>query len=252
MLFICNRAPDGANPGIGGARRADAAQWRFAAHRAARFFLQTMAITFYCGSGSPYAWRVWLALEHKKLPYDFRLLSFSDGDTQKPEFLKLNPRGRVPVIVDGDFALSESSAILEYLEEQYPATPPLFPGTTRDRAQVRRWVADIDDSVDAAMGCMGKAVFDGGDDAALAAAREGLLRELAYVAGRMEGDYLAGTQLTAADFTLYPTVAMLARYDLRKPQLAMGAACPPALAAWAKRIEALPYFAKTLPPHWKK
>ena len=37
-------------------------------------------ITFYYGSGSPFAWRVWLALEHKKLAYDFKLMSFSDGD----------------------------------------------------------------------------------------------------------------------------------------------------------------------------
>ncbi|HEY4373271.1 MAG TPA: glutathione S-transferase family protein [Burkholderiales bacterium] len=210
-----------------------------------------MTITFYYGSGSPYAWRVWLALEHKKLGYDFRLLSFSEGDHRKPEFLKLNPRGRVPVIVDGDFVLAESNAIVEYLEEQYPATPPLFPGPTRHRAQVRRWVADIDDSVDAAMGRMGEAVFDGADAATLAKAREGLLRELDYVAARMEGDYLAGAQLTAADFALYPTVAMLARYDRRLPELAMVAACPPVLAAWAKRVEALPYFARTLPPHWK-
>ena len=211
-----------------------------------------MPLTFYYGSGSPYAWRVWLALEHKKLSYDFKLMSFSDGDLKKPEFLKLNPRGHVPLLVDGDFALAESTAIVEYLEEQYPATAPLFPGDTRSRAQVRRWVADIGDSVDAAMNKMGEAVF-GKDVAAdkLTAAREGLLKELNYVASRMQGDYLAGDKLTAADHALYPVVALLARYDTRKPELGMVAACPPALAAWAKRIEALPYLAKTLPPHWK-
>jgi len=211
-----------------------------------------MPIIFYYGSGSPYAWRVWLALEHKKLAYDFRLMSFADGDLKKPEFLKLNPRGRIPLIVDGDFVLSESNAIVEYLEEQYPATAPLFPGPTRDRARVRRWIADIDDSVDTAMGRMGEAVFgQGTDPQTVAGAREGMLKELQYVAARMEGDYLAGAQLTAADFALYPTLAMLARYDRRQPELGMVAACPPVLAAWAGRIESLPYFAKTLPPHWK-
>jgi glutathione S-transferase len=211
-----------------------------------------MAITFYYGSGSPYAWRVWLALEHKKLGYDFRLLSFADGDLKKPAFLKLNPRGRIPLIIDGDFVLAESTAIVEYLEEQYPASPPLFPGTTRERAQVRRWIADIGDGVDAAMNRMGEAVFDAGASAqALGSARAGLLRELNHVAGQMAGEYLTGPVLTAADFALYPVVAMLARYDLRKPELDMVTACPPALAAWAKRIESLPYFAKTLPPHWK-
>ena len=99
---------------------------------------------------------------------------------------------------------------------------------------------------------MGEAVFGrGGDAQALADARAGLLKELAFVAAQMQGEYLAGDQLTAADFALYPMLALLARYDLRKPELGMAAACPPALAAWAKRIEALPYLAKTVPPHWK-
>ena len=45
-----------------------------------------MSITFYYGSGSPYAWRVQLALEHKALAYDRKVLSFSAGDTRKPDF----------------------------------------------------------------------------------------------------------------------------------------------------------------------
>ena len=82
----------------------------------------TMSIVLYYGSGSPYAWRVQLALEHKALPYERKVLSFSAGDTRKPEFLALNPRHRVPVIVDGDFVLYESNAIVEYLDEAYPGT----------------------------------------------------------------------------------------------------------------------------------
>ena len=88
-----------------------------------------MSITFYYGSGSPYAWRVQLALEHKALPYERKVLSFAAGDTRKPEFVALNPRHEVPTIVDGDFVLYESNAIAEYLEEAYPGRgAPLFPG----------------------------------------------------------------------------------------------------------------------------
>ena len=76
-------------------------------------------ITLYYGSGSPYAWRVQLALEAKGLSYDRKVLSFSAGDTRKPEFVALNPRHRVPTIVDGDFVLYESNAIVEYLDEAY-------------------------------------------------------------------------------------------------------------------------------------
>ena len=91
-----------------------------------------MAITLYYGSGSPYAWRVQLALEHKALPYERKMLSFADKDTRKPEFLALNPRHRVPTITDGDFTLYESNAIVEYLDDAYPAQGrPLFPGDAK-------------------------------------------------------------------------------------------------------------------------
>ena len=64
-----------------------------------------MALTFYYGSGSPYAWKVWLVLEHKNIPYEFRLLSFDKEETKAPSFLAVNPRGQVPTIVDDGFAL---------------------------------------------------------------------------------------------------------------------------------------------------
>ena len=214
-----------------------------------------MTITFYYGSGSSPAWRVWLALEHKRLAYEWRLMSFSDGDLKKPEFRRLNPRGRVPTIVDGDFVLYESNAIVEYLEERYPATPPLFPGTTQDRARVRRTISEIDDDFDGALSKLASWVLwtpkaEWKEDG-IAAARQAVLTELDDVAARMVGDFLCGNALTAADFALYPLVATLARCDLKMPALEMVASRPAKLRAWAARIEALPYFAKTVPPHWK-
>ena len=62
-----------------------------------------MSLILYYGSGSPYAWRAQFALEHKALPYELKVLSFSAGDTRKPEFIALNPRHQVPVLVDGEF-----------------------------------------------------------------------------------------------------------------------------------------------------
>ncbi len=95
-------------------------------------------IPLYYGSGSPYAWRVQLALEHKALDYERKVLSFTAGDTRKPAFLALNPRHRVPVIVDGDFVLYGSNAIVEYLDDAYAGRgQPLFPGDARERALVQ-------------------------------------------------------------------------------------------------------------------
>jgi glutathione S-transferase len=59
---------------------------------------QDMALAFYCGSGSPFAWKVWLTLEHKQVAYELKVLSFDRGDTKSPEFLAVNPRGQVPAI----------------------------------------------------------------------------------------------------------------------------------------------------------
>ena len=79
-----------------------------------------MAIEVFWGSGSPYAWRVLLALEYKRLPYVSHLLQFSKQEHKSQEMLSLNPRGRVPVLKDGDYVCFESLAILYYLDLKYP------------------------------------------------------------------------------------------------------------------------------------
>ena len=78
-----------------------------------------MSVRFYYGSGSPHSWRVWLALEHKGIAYHRKTLSFDAGDLKTAKFGALNPRRRVPVLVDDDFALAESAAIVEYIEERW-------------------------------------------------------------------------------------------------------------------------------------
>ena len=93
-----------------------------------------MAIEVFWGSGSPFAWRVLLALEAKGLAYQSRLLEFSKGDSKTPEFLALNPRGQVPVLRDGGYVVYESIAILAYLERKYPE-PPLFGATPKKPAR---------------------------------------------------------------------------------------------------------------------
>ena len=98
-----------------------------------------MSVRFYYGSGSPHSWRVWLALEH--IPYHRKTLSFDAGDLKTAKFGALNPRRRVPVLVDDDFALAESAAIVEYIEECWPSGPALFARDPRERAIQRRMCA---------------------------------------------------------------------------------------------------------------
>ena len=98
--------------------------------------MRRVPLTFYYGSGSPYAWRVWLAIEYKHIAAELRTMSFAAGDLKTPEYAAINPRRRVPAIVDDGFALYESVAILEYLDEIKPE-PPLLPKDAPGRARVR-------------------------------------------------------------------------------------------------------------------
>jgi glutathione S-transferase len=214
-----------------------------------------VAITLYYGSGSPYAWRVQLALEAKGLPYERKVLSFSAGDTRKPEYVRLNPRHRVPTIVDGDFTLYESNAIVEYLDEAYATHgQKLFPGDARRRATVRRIVSEVDgytsETTDAVIDQLLYVKPEARDAAKLDAARSAVAEEFAFVARYLAGDYLVGP-LSAADFALYPFVAFMDRCHQRVPEFDAASLLPAALAAWKKRIEALPYFEATWPPHWR-
>ena len=100
-----------------------------------------MAIELYWGSGSPYSWRVLLALEYKRLPYDSRVLQFSKQEHKSPAMLRMNPRGRVPVLKDGDFVVFESLACLLYLDRKYPE-PPLFGTSAEEAATIMRVICE--------------------------------------------------------------------------------------------------------------
>lgn len=92
-------------------------------------------LTFYHSSPSPYSRRVWMALLEKGLKFEVVEVNL-DGDQFKPEFLKLNPFHRIPVLVDDGFRVIESLAILDYLEAKYP-TPALLPTDAEALAKVR-------------------------------------------------------------------------------------------------------------------
>lgn len=211
-----------------------------------------MGITFYCGSGSPYAWRVWLTLEHKKLAYDLKVLSFQSGDLRKPDYLAVNPRGKVPSLIDGSVRLYESSAIVLYLEDAYPE-PTLLPGDIASRALARRIAAEADAYIYPAIAkLMTHTLFrphGDGDSKEIAAGQKEVADELARFETYAEREYFAGNSVSLADFAVYPFWALLKRINERQP--ANGVSITPHIAAWMKRIEALPYFERTVPPHWK-
>ena len=102
-----------------------------------------MALELYWGSGSPFAWRVMLTLEVKGLAYQSTLLEFSKGDHKAAGFLKLNPRGKVPLLKDDDFVLNESLAIMAYLDRKY-AEPPLFGTSPQETGLIWRAIMETE------------------------------------------------------------------------------------------------------------
>ena len=91
-------------------------------------------------AATPNGHKVSIALEELALPYTLKVLNLSQGEQKESAFLKLNPNGRIPAIVDraaDDFAVFESGAILIYLAEK---TGQLMPSDVKGRSQVMQWL----------------------------------------------------------------------------------------------------------------
>jgi len=78
-------------------------------------------------------------LQELGIDFEATTVNLVAGDHRRPEFLKINPAGKIPVLVDGDLVLTESVAIVLYLAEKYP-DKGLLPSDRKQRAQVNRWL----------------------------------------------------------------------------------------------------------------
>ncbi len=91
-------------------------------------------------ASTPNGWKASVTLEELGLPYTVHALDLAQGAQKSPEYLRLNPNGRIPTIVDranGDFAVFESGAILLYLAEK---TGRLMPADAKGRSRVVQWL----------------------------------------------------------------------------------------------------------------
>lgn len=89
---------------------------------------------------TPNGWKASVALEELELPYEVKVVNLMAQDQKKPEYLAINPNGRIPTIVDrdnDDFAVFESGAILVYLAEK---TGKLMPTDVKGRSLVMQWL----------------------------------------------------------------------------------------------------------------
>lgn len=219
-----------------------------------------MALELYWGSGSPFAWRVMLILEIKKLVYQSNLLEFSRGDHKAPAFLKLNPRGKVPALKDDDFVLNESLAIMAYLDKKHPE-PPLFGTSPQETGLVWRAVMETEAYLVSAGDKLVRPIFFGqglDETGKIQEAAQTIRQELKRIDEELSGSaWLVGKQISAADISLFPLVQMIVRAAGKDAAKALNLQLLPLtdtfpnIAAWVKRIEALPGYERTYPPHWR-
>jgi len=92
---------------------------------------------------SPYVLSAFVGLTEKKLPFDVREVALHEGAQRSSDYVRTSFTARVPALVDGSFSLSESSAIIEYLEDKWPAPAhaALLPRDLEQRARARQMMA---------------------------------------------------------------------------------------------------------------
>jgi glutathione S-transferase len=219
-----------------------------------------MAIELYWGSGSPFAWRVMLTLELKGLAYESKLLEFSKGEHKTPAYMQLNPRGKVPTLRDGEFVVYESLAIMSYLDRKYP-TPPLFGATAEETGLIWRAICECESYFAPASDKVVLPLYFGkGLDKVdeIQQGAEAIRRELKSLDARLSThDWIVGDTISAADLAIFPLIQGILRAASKPAAQLFNLQWLPLatyysnLAAWARRIEALPNYQRTYPPHWR-
>jgi len=202
----------------------------------------------YSGPLSLFSRKVEIALGEKSLKFERVMVPFTQErgyQPKHPDVLAANPKGQVPVLVDGEFSLFDSTLIFEYLEETHPA-PPLMPKDPADRAEVRMMELRADEVVFP----QARVFFYRTDPPHPDPARRQLNEEAGARAEAALRDHFAALDstlgrreflcnaLTYADIAMFMVILWTQR--LKGPSLLPF----PALAAWYARLGKRPSFAK--------
>jgi glutathione S-transferase len=174
-------------------------------------------------------------------------VDFTKGDHKTPEYLALNPNGAVPTLVDGDFTLTESRAIMQYFASKKPESG-LLPRDERARADVTRWQFWDSSHFSPQLGTLAfqrilKPMMGMGDpDAAkVAEALTNFRRYAAVLDKRLESRrYVVGDSMTLADLTLASSLMYAKQSDAPVAEFAN-------VQAWFGRIADLDAWKKTSP-----
>ncbi|MGF7433561.1 glutathione S-transferase family protein [Pasteurella bettyae] len=139
---------------------------------------------------------------------DYEAVAVTREEIKSAEYLKLNPLGQVPLLVDGDLALSQNIAILTYLNDLSPETKIFGSKTAQDKAKQIRWLAFFNADLHKAFAPLFRlpAYAEGNEELSKQirkAAAENILRMLSIANDHLESHIFFGEQISVADVYLY-------------------------------------------------
>jgi glutathione S-transferase len=195
---------------------------------------------------SPNTRKVQAVIAALEIPVEMKIVDLGKGDQRKPEYLAINPTGRAPTLVDDDFVLWESNAIMQYLASQRPNS--LWPADIRAQADIARWqcwqLAHWNEGT-------GRLIFQrvvkpllkiGEPDAAEIKRGDELFRRDAAVLENAlaKRKFVVGSDVTLADYSLAAPLMYVKEAQLPVEGF-------PNLMAWYARIDALPAWQRSRP-----
>jgi len=201
----------------------------------------------YSGPLSLFTAKVRIALAEKGIEYELLSVPFSRAagySPKLPEMLAINPKGQVPVLIDGDLEIYDSTLILEYLEDRNPE-PPLYPKEIKDRARCRQLEATSDEIFFPKVFDLISEVFYKSDPAVrdtakIEKAKEAIAAEYDRLERTLEGRDFVCRQFTVADIAYFLTLMFATTLG------APPSASHQRVAAWSARVASRPSVAREI------
>ncbi|MBI5505848.1 MAG: glutathione S-transferase family protein [Deltaproteobacteria bacterium] len=198
-------------------------------------------MTLYDYPGCPFGKKVRIVLAEKELSFDTKIVDLAKGQQRGDEFRRLNPFGKVPVLVDESCIIYESTIINEYLNDEYPHPPELLPEDSAEKARIRLLVDYADRAFTLpAMAIERELGSPERDEARLAAARESVTKCVAMLERELTGKEYLSADFCLADIAFAPALLHLGRLGITID------ASVPNVHAWRARLTARPSIGSLL------
>ncbi|MGL5792845.1 MAG: glutathione S-transferase family protein [Waterburya sp.] len=198
-------------------------------------------LKFYYSRLSINARRVWVTLLEKNLEFEPVMLKLN-GDQFQPDFLQINPFHHIPVLVDNEFKIFESLAILDYLEAKYPS-PSFMPTDAQGIAKVRMLeLVTVNELPPASIVLMKEMLDVTVEEQKIEQAKQTMATTLQYFEANLLAyqAYFLGEQLTYADIVVGTAVAAI-------PNLGISLEPYPKITKWLENLNQRPSWQQTAP-----